>query len=794
MSWGVPAAAASFWGGLLLWHAHPPWIAPRMALAVGAAALTGAVLAAPRRVEGPGALVAAGLVPGQAPATEAVAGPRIEARSGVGAVTLAVVGILALGIGWGGFASARLDASLMGRLVPRRVEATGTLREDPALGSFGWHGVVDVTRVSWGAGAAAVRESVWLNGAGRLPRAVRGDAVSFEGVLRVPGDVGFAEALRHKGILVETQANRFTRLGPSPNPFIRATQVFRTFVSHSIGRLFPPREAGLLMGLALGDASRLDAGVARDFRATGLGHLLVVSGENVAMVLAPMLALALALSLSRWPRFLLGAGTVLFFVVLTGAEPSVMRAGVMATLTLVGVLMGRPRSTGTILAAAVLGLLVLDPWLVWSIGFQLSVAATAGMVALASPLADGLGRHLPTPVALGAGTTIAAQIGVTPLLLFHFHEVPGVTIVANVLAFPSVSPALLLGLAAGSIGLVSPTLGRLAAALATIPMRYLELVADRLGKAPVAHVTSGGGPFALIVGGAVAIGLAWWLGSRWRPPRVAIVVAVALLPLVVWSSALGTGPPGGLTVRFIDVGQGDAALVTTPGGVHILVDGGPDPDQVATRLEALGVKRVDVVVATHPHADHIIGLPTVLARFPVGLVLEPGCPDTSSIQADLDAAIADERVPVRDPRVGQTFTVGDVRLDVLSPDRCWVDTNSDPNNDSLVILLRYREDTVLFGGEPEQPAQQELLDEHEPLHAEILKVPHHGAATSLPEFFQAVDARVAVVSVGPNTYGHPVPSTLQSIAATGAQIWRTDQHGDVVVTFEGAGPVVTSDN
>ena len=268
---------------------------------------------------------------------------------------------------------------------------------------------------------------------------------------------------------------------------------------------------------------------------------------------------------------------------------------------------------------------------------------------------------------------------------------------------------------------------------------------------------------------------------------------MALFPLVVWSSALGTGPSSRLSIRFIDVGQGDAALVSTPEGAHVLVDGGPDPDRVVTRLEALGVKRLDVVVATHPHADHIVGLPAVLARIPVGLVLEPGCPDSSSIQADLDAAIADEHVPVRYPRVGQTFAVGDVRLDVLSPDRCWIDTNSDPNNDSLVILLSYREDTVLFGGEPEQPAQQELLDEHEPVRAEVLKVPHHGAATSLPEFFDAVDAQVAVVSVGPNSYGHPVPSTLHAIAAAGSRIWRTDQHGDVVVTFDGAGPLVTSD-
>ena len=128
----------------------------------------------------------------------------------------------------------------------------------------------------------------------------------MEGVLRTPDDPGFAEALRHKGIVAELQANNFERVGRASNPFVRATQVFRAFVGRSISRLFPPKEAGLLLGLVMGDDSQLDPGLARDFQATGLGHLLVVSGENVAMVLAPILALATWLGLaggrgSCWP-------------------------------------------------------------------------------------------------------------------------------------------------------------------------------------------------------------------------------------------------------------------------------------------------------------------------------------------------------------------------------------------------------------------------------------------------------------------------------------------------------------
>jgi competence protein ComEC len=200
-----------------------------------------------------------------------------------------------------------------------------------------------------------------------------------------------------------------------------------------------------------------------------------------------------------------------------------------------------------------------------------------------------------------------------------------------------------------------------------------------------------------------------------------------------------------------------------------------------------------VVVASHPHADHIVGLPQVLARFHVGVAMDPGCPDASPLYGDLRAAYRDDGVRVIHPRAGDSFSVGDLRLDVLSPSACFVGTSSDANNDAIVFRLSWREDTVLFATEPEEPAQQSMLDSGVSLHAEVLKVPHHGAATSLPEFFQAVDATVAVVSVGENNYGHPVPATLDAIARTGAEIWRTDQHGTITVSFEDHTPVVASD-
>ncbi|MFM7718136.1 MAG: DNA internalization-related competence protein ComEC/Rec2 [Actinomycetota bacterium] len=696
------------------------------------------------------------------------------------ALALALATFL-VGAGWGGLALARLAASPLA--TPGAATIVGTLRTDPSVREYGWSAILGVDGLERDGGRLRVGGSLWLGGSGEPPAAVRGDLVSIAGTIRVPDDPGFARSLRERGIVASVRASDVERLGGAPNPFVRAAQGFRALVGRSITSLYPAREAGLVLGLALGDDSRLDPAVERDFRATGLGHLLVVSGENVAMVLAPILALCAWLRVRPVTRFGVGLATVAFFVVLTGGEPSVLRAGVMAGIALVGVLLGRPRDGLALLASAALVLLVLDPFLARAVGFQLSVGATAGMVLLASPLADRL-AFLPRGVALGLGATLAAQLFVTPLLLAVFREVPLVTVPANLLAAPAVSPALLFGLAAAAVGVVVPPLGHALAPLAILPSRFLIGLADVLARAPVAWITSGGGPLVFLVGTGISVLVA--LGIRRRLPRAAAAVGLAVLLAGSVASAVRAGPPDAFTVRFLDVGQGDATLLTTPGGATVLVDAGPDPDQVARELSALGVRRLDVAVATHPHADHVEGFASVLARFPVGLFLVPGCDDPSPTATDLARVLRDEHVTPVAVRPGDAFAVADLRLEVLSPDRCWEGSDSDPNNDSVVLVASVGASRVLLTGDVEKEAQRALLDRGADLRAAVLKVPHHGGATSLPEFLAAVGATIAVVSVGqPNDYGHPVEEVLDGMRAAGERVLRTDRLGTIVVTLSG---------
>lgn len=795
-SWLLPLCACAAWAGLLARPAVAVVLPPGVALALAMVVLLASVLLLPRGGRGGGGSLVGGFLqpPTRPPAALGAVEPRTSSRPGrvvVVAIGLAL-GVFLLAAGWGSIRHDQVAHGVVAELSPGYVQVTGSLRTDAKAGDFGWSAQLGVSRISGDGRTFETRESVWVQGDGPPPEVTRGDVVSVAGRLGLADDPGFASYLDSRGIAGSLSIDHFERVGPSPNPLVRLADAVRGSLSTSLASLFGPREAGLVMGLALGDTSHLDEGMARDFKATGLSHLLAVSGGNVAMVLAPVMALALALRINPTVRFALGLATVVFFVVLTGGEPSVLRAGVMAGIGLSGVLMGERRNTWSVLAAAVLILLLLDPFLVSAVGFQLSVTATAGMVAFAGPLAAKL-SFLPGPVAASMGTSVAAQLGVAPLLLSYFHWIPGVTVLANLLAFPVVGPVLLLGLAAAALSGFAPPLAALLAGLAQVLLAYMMWLADTMASAPVAAVTSPGGLVPLVAGSATVVALAVWIRTNWRPPRSVLLAGCVAMPVFVLGTALGSGPPGGLTAHFLNTGQGDSILVMSPAGATILIDGGPEPDIAATKLAALGVKRLDVVIATHPHADHVAGLPEVLARFPVGLVLEPGCSEDSPAYADFLQAVDDEGLEVRYPRTGDHIEVGDVDLAFLSPPSCYEGTHSDANNDSLVAMLSKGQDSILFPGDAEVEAQQQMLDAGAALDADVLKVPHHGGNTSQPEFLAASHAEVAVIQVGdPNDYGHPTDEVLATLDSAGMKVFRNDLDGDVTVTFSPEGVLVES--
>jgi competence protein ComEC len=774
-TWILPAAAVSFGTGILVVGDRVTTTGGLVLLFAGLAALMTAAYAGRRkRRESKHLLSAAGLL-------EPEDIPEVETREPpVSRLLALVVGFAFLGAGWAGVRHPSIAGlqSLDGRFV----RFHGMIASDPHPFSFGWGADVALRRLELRGNALTLSARAWLRGRARPPPVEPGQPVVGSGSLQVlrPGVSGFEDHLIGRGMVGIVTVTDVQILGPPANPALRLANAARRALRRGAQRVLPKREAGLFLGLSVGDTDQLEPEVEEDFRATGLGHLLAVSGANVAMFLVPVLALVSFFGGRLVTRFAVGLTAVGFFALLTRWEPSVLRASVMASLALFGVLAGRPRSTGALLGGAVLLLLVADPGLARLLGFQLSVAATAGIAALASPLASRLG-WLPRPLGLALAATLGAQIAVTPILLLTFGIVPGVTLLANVLAFPAVPLALSAGLLASGAALVWQPLGLGLGKVAMFPLAYLAGVADRLAQTPVPSLT-GKGLVVPMATAALGVLAAWRL--RLGRKRVGTVAALLAIGALIWTAAARAGPPERLTVTFLDVGQGDATVVRTPEGATILIDAGPDEQVVATRLAAMGVRRIDLAVATHAHADHVEGLPAVFSRYPINLLLEPGCPHESPSYHRLLHSLEDEDLRVDHARGGQRFAVGSLVVEILGPDEC---SDTGPNDDSVVLRLRYGKATILFPGDAERPAQQDLLDDADPVAADVLKVPHHGGDTSLEAFLQRVGAEVAVVSVGPNDYGHPVPEVLEALERAGAQVLRTDEVGDVTIQFTSEG-------
>ncbi|MER7280122.1 ComEC/Rec2 family competence protein [Dactylosporangium sp. NPDC000244] len=548
-------------------------------------------------------------------------------------------------------------------------------------------------------------------------------------------------------------------------------------------RGLPAEPGGLLPGLVVGDTSRLDPALADDFKTTGLTHLTAVSGANLAIVVG------LVLVLVRWcragPRVaaLVCVVALAGFVVLVRPSPSVLRAAAMGGLALVALALGRPRAAVPALAAGVLGLVVVDPELAVDAGFALSVLATGGLVLIAPGWTEALrARGWPRVAAEALAVPAAAQAACAPVIAAISAGVSLTTIPANLLAAPAVAPATVAGLLAAVLSPVLPSVAAFAAWVASWPARWLVFVAHRGADVPAGLLPwPGGTGGGLLLGALIAALLA---GFRWPVVRrwvlvTAVAVVLGAVPVRFLAAAW---PPRGWLVVACDVGQGDALAVAAGPGAAVVVDTGPAPDPVDACLRRLGVRRVPLLVISHFHVDHVGGLDGVLRGRRVDGLLAPAFAEPAGARS---AVLARGVAAVAAP-AGSAMTVGAVRIDVLGPVRPVTGTRSDPNNNSLVLAVSAGGFRILLTGDAETEEQLSLLGLD--LHADVLKVAHHGSAYQAPEFLAAVRPRVALVSVGVgNDYGHPNPSLMAMLARDGIRVMRTDQLGDVAVVRDGSG-------
>jgi competence protein ComEC len=534
----------------------------------------------------------------------------------------------------------------------------------------------------------------------------------------------------------------------------------------------------VLLGIVLGEDEGLDEDLRDAFRASGLYHLLAVSGQNVALVAGGVLLVAWLLGIPRMAGQVGALGAIGGYVLAVGAQPSVVRAGIAGALASLAWMCARERDRLWFLLLGALVLLAWNPYNLLDPGFQLSFTAVAAIFTLVPRLMRRLeGYPLPRAAAAVVAVSIACGVATAPILLFQFGSVPAYSVIANAMAAPVVAPLLGLGLLAAAVHPIVPDVAALLVWLDGWLAAYLVLSARAVASLP--HAQLAAAPVLLAASGLTAFIL---LGRRSRV--LAVAVATAGLVAIAWRAAPDPvlPPPAGMRVTFLDVGQGDATLIQAPRG-SLLVDQGPPEANVARQLRRFGIRELSLLVLTHPQRDHVGGAADILSGTRVRTVLDPRLASTAPEERAAIAEAKERHVPVVTARPGLEYAIGRLRLRVLWPDGPGV-ASEDPNLRATVCLVSYGEVDVLLGADAESPV---LLPLRLPP-VEILKVSHHGSADELlPALLRQVRPNVAVISVGEgNTYGHPTPETLAALdAAPGLAVYRTDRDGAVTVESNG---------
>jgi competence protein ComEC len=616
------------------------------------------------------------------------------------------------------------------------------------------------------------------------------------------------------------------RSGWPPNPrfagFVVADRVAMvrepSFASHPLLFLRGATEAHLLRlfplhgpladALLLGRRERMDPALREQFARAGMAHLLAISGMHVGLLAAMMFVVVQGVrrvrAVSRGAAGVAILCGILLYLAVIGAPPSAVRAGVMICLAVSGLMLQRPFAALPVVAAAALVLLLPRPSTVLDPGFQLSFAGVLGILALRALVLEqipepwlerGWSRYLlESSVVSGA-----AFVATAPVVAWHFGLLAPVGLLSNLAAIPVMGVALAGVVLSAIAGAVLPPLGRVLALGTESAFHLLQWIADVSAALPLGHATvSRPGLWVWVAAGAGAVLVARVLLrrpplQRWTLAAATAVVVFAAAPAVAGTAGVGAGRA---EIHFIDVGQGDAVAIRTPRGRWVLVDAGPadarwdaGERRVLPFLRTRGVRRLEALVLTHPHADHIGGAVAVLNALPVGALIEPGYVTGSSHHLAVLRAAEARGVPWYAAEAGRTLHLDGMSFRFLWPDPEALDAATDANEVSVMLRVEWGAFAALLTGDAYAAQERIVVDRHgDGLRAALLKAGHHGSHTSTSApLLDAVRPELVVVSAGRrNRFGHPAPEVLADLAARGIPVARTDLSGTVSVVVRGA--------
>ena len=607
----------------------------------------------------------------------------------------------------------------------------------------------------------------------------------------------------------------------------------RNRLSLTLAEVLPEPQASMAQGIILGKRGNIPADLKDNFSRTGTAHLLAISGLHLSIVAGILLSTGIWLfGRKRYVYIWLALGSIWLYALLTGMHPPIIRAAIMVSLFLTADLLGRQRSAITSLAFAAAVMIGLSPQILWTASFQMSFAAMAGLIFVFPPI-QSLGKKT-VNAALGEdgpavsvanfitdtlSLTFGAIIAVWPLVAYYFGIFSLVAPAATFLALPALPGIIVTGVLAAALGLIILPVAQAIGWLAWLFTSYMLVVVNGFAALPLSSIEVGSVNPALIWAYYPVLAAAIWLASNQKrlttlAPGAADrlragidrssdllsrlpmkwVIPPLLVAAILASLAAASMPDDNLRVSFLDVGQGDAILIQK-GNQQVLVDGGPSPQAISRELSKkmpFWDRTIDMVILTHPSADHVTGLVEVLHRYRVDQVLYPDLDFHSSIYDEWLSFIDERNIEYTLARAGHEISLGsqEVLIEVLNPQiPLLTDTQSDVDNNGMVLRVSAGEVSFLLTADAMWEAEFELITRRANLASTVLKVGHHGSTTSTsPDFLSAVNPQIAVISVGAdNKFGHPTDEVMDRlIEKLGSEnIYRTDHYGTIEFITDG---------
>jgi competence protein ComEC len=681
----------------------------------------------------------------------------------------------------------------------RHAEIVGTVASDPRRTERGMRFEVGVESLQRPVPAAAsgrllVRAEPGDAGAASLRY---GQRVRLRGSLRAPpsaqnpGEFDYREYLARSGIFTVMNAREIVPFGEEPPPsLVGGAIAFKNEALALLSRHLPEAQAALLGSLLFGDgASPIDPETAEAFRALGLAHVLAVSGAQILFLWGMLKGLITAFGIPRWLGVALGCAGLWGYALMTGLPPSVVRATWMGCALIVGWAVARPWLRYLTLEIVVLGMLLNRPSLLFDVGFQFSAIATFSLLHTAPKLLP-LFKRLPEAIAQAMAMALAAGVWVLPLQIFHFGQFSPYSLPLNAVTCFLVEAMTIIGFLAVLGGALSDLLGQHLLSGAYLLLRAFVGIVELTLPLPSSswYLRPPPASWLALAYVCLAIGLKARERLRWAGLTL-------MLPVLAYAAWDRLDRPRDLSIVMLSIGQGDALVVRTPSQRWYLIDGGPcwpggdaGARTLLPYLRRQGCRRLDGVILTHAHDDHAGGLASVTEGLPVSAVWDAGQPGNSPAYQRWLETLLQNRIPMITVQEGMRAELeADVTLEVLGPPkRAHRRSRSDANNNSIVLMLRYRDFRMLFAGDLEDEAEKRLLEQPDRLRATVLKVAHHGSRYgSGSEFLKAVRPEVSLISVGAqNTFRHPAPETLARLRPYG-RIYRTDQDGAVTLRSDG---------